>query len=69
MGKIEKGSRCTVRGCGGEAVRSLSMDKVKSAGLSVEGSGRAYLCEAHYKEYKKKTRADRKLERARWGGI
>jgi hypothetical protein len=49
MGRIAKGARCSVKGCGEEAVRSMDVGKVKGAGLDVEVSKRAYLCKEHYK--------------------
>ena len=50
------------------AERSLSADKVKAAGLSVGGNDkRAYLCKEHYKEYKKKTKKDKTLDKWRYG--
>ena len=59
MGRIEKGQKCTVTGCGREAARSIPSDKVKAAGLNVNSSEkRAYICKEHYKEYKKKTKKD-----------
>jgi hypothetical protein len=67
MGKIDKGEKCNVSGCGKEAVRSISVDKVRAAGLSVGGSEkRAYLCKDHYKEYKKKTKKDKQLDKWRF---
>jgi len=66
MGKIGKGARCSVAGCGEEAVRSVSVAKVKAAGLDVRGR-RAYLCKEHYKEYKKGSRKERRMERWRHG--
>ncbi|MEM4473626.1 MAG: hypothetical protein QXY75_01415, partial [Candidatus Bathyarchaeia archaeon] len=66
LGKISKGERCSVIGCGNTAVRSLSADRVKSAGLKIEADKRAYLCEGHYKEYKKKTKLDRMIEKWRY---
>ncbi len=53
MGKVSKGISCSVNGCTNNAVRSLDMHKVKSVGLDVSGSKRAYLCSEHYKEWKK----------------
>jgi hypothetical protein len=45
----------------------LPIDKVRSAGLKVAvGEKRAYLCKDHYKEYKKKTKKDKKLEKWRF---
>jgi hypothetical protein len=68
VGRIDKGAKCSVSGCGREAVRSLSAEKVKAAGLKVGGEKKAYLCKEHYKEYKKKTRKDRQLEKWRYSG-
>ena len=69
MGRIDKGVKCSVSGCGREAVRSLSTEKVRSAGLNVGSSERrAYLCKEHYKEYKKKTKKDKQLEKWRYSG-
>jgi hypothetical protein len=67
MGRINKGVKCGVSGCSREAVRSLSAEKVKSAGLKVGNDKRAYLCREHYKEYKKKTKKDKQLEKWRYG--
>ena len=68
MGRIEKGEKCSVSGCSREAARSLSADKVKAAGLSVGSSeSRAYICKEHYKEYKKKTKKDKTLDKWRYG--
>lgn len=69
MGRVSKGEKCSVVGCGGEAKRSLSAEKVKGAGLTVETERRAYLCEVHYKEYKKRTKKDRKIEKWRYKGV
>jgi hypothetical protein len=65
LGRIEKGAKCSV--CGKEAVRSISADKVKAAGLSVSTEKRAYLCREHYKDYKKKTKKDKTLDKWRYG--
>jgi thymidine kinase len=67
LGRIDKGVKCSVSGCGREATRSISTDKVKSAGLKVGSSEkRAYLCREHYKEFKKKTKKDKKLDKWRY---
>jgi len=66
MGKIEKGVKCGVISCEKMAIRSLSAEKAESAGLKVEGARRAYLCEGHYKEFKKKSKGARRVERWRW---
>jgi len=66
LGRIKKGAKCTVAGCEDDAVRSVSAPKAKDAGLDVEGR-RAYLCKEHYKQYKKGSKKDRRLERWRHG--
>ena len=67
MGRIEKGEKCSVSGCSNEAERSISADKVKAAGLKIGTDKRAYLCKEHYKEYKKKSKKDKTLEKWRYG--
>lgn len=67
MGRVAKGVKCSVSGCGEEAVRSLSSARIKSAGLKTESGRRGYLCKEHYKEYKKKTRKEKKVEQWRYG--
>ncbi len=68
MGKVSKGVKCSVTGCGREAVRSLNVERVSAAGLKVEKSaGRdVYLCKEHYKAFKKATKRDRMLEKWRY---
>jgi thymidine kinase len=67
LGRIDKGVKCSVSGCGKEAARSISTEKVKSAGLKVGSSEkRAYLCREHYKEFKKKTKKDKTLDKWRY---
>jgi hypothetical protein len=71
MGKVKKGEACSVKGCGNAAVRSLSPSLVsvaKKAGFDVEESGRLYLCEDHYKQFKKKRSGEERLERWRYSG-
>jgi hypothetical protein len=68
VGRIDKGQKCSVSGCGGEAARSITADKVKAAGLKVStDEKRAYICKEHYKEYKKKTKKDKTLDKWRFG--
>ncbi len=68
MGRIEKGVKCSVSGCSREAARSITADKVKAAGLSVSSEEkRAFICKEHYKEFKKKSKKDKTLDRMRWG--
>ena len=66
LGRIEKGEKCSVSGCGKEAARSISADKVKAAGLNVgSAEKRAYICKEHYKEFKKKNKKDKQLDKWR----
>jgi hypothetical protein len=68
LGRIEKGEKCNVSGCNNEAIRSLTADKVKAAGLNVGNADkRAYICKEHYKEFKKKTKKDKTLDKWRYG--
>ena len=65
MGKVGKGVKCSVAGCGEDAIRSVSTEDVSRAGLKVATTGRSYLCKTHYKEMKKKTKKDRQVDRWR----
>lgn len=68
MGKVSKGVKCSVMGCDEKAVKSVSAQKIPSE-MKVEAQGRrAYLCEKHWKEFKKLTRKERKIERMRYFG-
>lgn len=71
MGKVSKGVSCSVSGCGNNAARSLNADKVKQAGLEIGPSlKRAYLCNDHYKEWKKEMKQSKSDDVSlRYGGI
>jgi len=67
MGVIAKGAKCNVDGCTNDGARSLNTTKVENAGLEVNSTGKkTVLCKPHYKEYKKESKDDRALERARY---
>jgi hypothetical protein len=67
MGVISKGAKCNVEGCEKEGARSLNTSKVENAGLRVNSAGKkTVLCKDHYKEWKKESKDDRDLERARF---
>lgn len=67
MGVIAKGAKCNVQGCENDGARSLNTGKVENAGLQVtSNSKKTVLCKNHYKEWKKETKEDRDLERARY---
>ena len=64
----ERKRTCDVTNCDKEATRSVSGRKVEKAGISVssEPSRNARLCKDHYREFKKKTKKERALERLDW---
>ena len=67
MGVVSKGAKCNVDGCDKDGVRSLNTAKVENAGLRVNSAGKkTVLCKECYKEYKKNSKDDRDLERARY---
>ncbi|MCK4266994.1 MAG: hypothetical protein KAX31_06910 [Thermoplasmata archaeon] len=59
---------CEVSGCQEKAERSLSRKKVEKGlpDLKIESDARRiHICKAHYREYKKATKDDRKMESLR----
>ena len=67
MGIVSKGAKCNVDGCEKDGARSLNTTKVENTGLRVTSSGKkTVLCKDHYKEWKKESKDDRDLERARF---
>ncbi len=63
MGKVRKGIKCTVQGCKETAIRSISADKLGMLNVQSSQSRRSYLCELHYKEYKRQTKKERMIEK------
>ena len=64
-----EGGACAISGCTEEAVRSIAADKLKSAlsGISLKSdSRRAHICKTHYRQFRKKTKGERELERLGW---
>ena len=67
MGVVGKGAKCDVHGCDNDGARSLNATKVENDGLQVSSNNKkSVLCKDHYKEWKKATKDDRDLERARY---
>lgn len=67
MGIVSKGAKCNVENCDQDGARSLNTSKVENAGLRVSATGKkSVLCKEHYKEYKKESKDERDLERARF---
>ncbi|MFQ5762929.1 MAG: hypothetical protein ACE5PO_07825 [Candidatus Bathyarchaeia archaeon] len=65
MGGVGRGSNCSVEGCSDIAVRSISIEKAKSAGLQLSTAKRALLCQVHYKMLKKKLKKESMIEKWR----
>ena len=67
VGIVSKGAKCNVEGCDQNGARSINTTKVENAGLRVNSTGKkTVLCKDHYKEWKKESKDDRSLERARF---
>ena len=67
MGIVSKGAKCNVDRCDQDGARSLNTTKVENVGLRVTSVGKkSVLCKEHYKEWKKESKDDRDLERARY---
>lgn len=67
MGIVAKGAKCNVESCDQDGTRSPNTTKVENAGLRVNSKGKkTILCKDHYKEWKKESKDDRELERARF---
>lgn len=64
----EKGP-CGVVGCKNDAARSVAEAKLKEAlpSLSVKADfRRVHLCREHYRDFRKKTKQERELDRLGW---
>ncbi len=66
MGRVDKGISCSVPGCSRNAARSVSGAKAERCGLGIKAVHHAYLCKEHYKEFKKRSREERRVEKWRW---
>ncbi len=49
-------------------MRSVSVAKAKTAGLDVDGKS-AYVCEEHYKQFKKGNKKSDQIEKWRYGHL
>ncbi len=73
MGKVKQGTVCSVRGCNEKATRSLTADKAREALESIgvifddDRARRLYICQKHYRMYKKQTKKDKKVDKWRYG--
>lgn len=72
MGKAVKDEgpeKCQIIDCNEEAARSLptkKLSEVFDSEMLESGRKRTKLCKVHYREYKKATKKDRKLESLGW---
>ncbi|MEM0160724.1 MAG: hypothetical protein QW258_01780 [Thermoplasmata archaeon] len=57
---------CSVSGCNEESYKTVGKDKAMKIFNLKEGEKRAHLCKEHYKEYKKKTKKEREIDRVGW---
>ncbi len=63
----EADAPCLVPGCGAPSARRLSLAEARKAFPQLPEKGRrAPLCRDHYREWKKSTKAARKLDRLGW---
>ncbi|HVP24060.1 MAG TPA: hypothetical protein VMS77_09145 [Conexivisphaerales archaeon] len=61
---------CGVEGCSRPAKRSVSSKNLAGTSLRVSASSnRANLCKEHYKQFKKETKGEREIERARFKNL
>jgi hypothetical protein len=66
-GTEESDEPCIVPGCGAPSVRHLALAEARKAFAQLPDKGRrAPLCRDHYREWKKSTKAARKLDRLGW---
>ncbi|MGA1974818.1 MAG: hypothetical protein ABSG92_04215 [Conexivisphaerales archaeon] len=58
---------CGIEGCSQPAKRSISTKNLAGTSLRVKASARRVnLCKVHYKQFKKETKEDRAIEKARF---
>ena len=63
----EEDEPCIVPGCGAASLRHLAFTEARKAFPQLPDKGRrAPLCRDHYREWKKSTKAARKLDRLAW---
>ncbi len=63
---MKENQKCDVQGCDNDAIKSVPGEKAKEIFSLKVNSRRVHLCKDHYKEYKKKTKKERDIERLGW---
>ena len=69
MNRTVKKEICALNGCEAEGIKSIPKKKLEDVfgtGSFTLSGKRAKVCKDHYKEYKKDTKDDRKMERLGW---
>ncbi|MGP3667543.1 MAG: hypothetical protein ACKD6N_04340 [Candidatus Bathyarchaeota archaeon] len=69
MKKVNSEIKCSVVGCKENAVRAISAEKTRLKGLDVVAGKKAYLCNFHYKQFKKNSKKEKMIERWRWDKV
>jgi len=68
--KPEEPERCKVSGCKEDGERSVAAKKYQAAlpGVSLNGdvARRFLICKKHYRDFRKKTKEERELDRLGW---
>jgi hypothetical protein len=57
---------CDVKGCTDLSFKTVPADLAKKVFTFDDSKTKVHLCKAHYKEYKKKTKQDREVDRMDW---
>ena len=66
MGDKKDKKTCDVVGCEEEAVKTVARKKAEKLFNLKGNANKVHLCKKHYKEFKKKTKKERELERVGW---
>lgn len=63
---MKENQECDVQGCKNPAVKTVPAEKARAI-FSLKGDKRrVHLCKEHYREFKKKTKKDKEIERLGW---
>ncbi len=57
---------CDVKGCQDLSFKTVPSNLAKKAFTFDDSKTKVHLCKVHYKEYKKKTKQDREVDRMDW---
>lgn len=69
-GMAPKEETCDIEGCSQPAKRSISFRNLAGTSLKAKASShRVNLCKDHYRQFKKETKREREIERARFKNL